>query len=231
MNSTTQGNSKSYSPNKLNCNHTHYEELNLKNKINPLEYEEKNNKEENTLIKFMEEIGDDDNINASTIKNQENTNSTFNNSIINLYDELKDKIPDKRMKNENKLLKEEFIEIYKNYKFYLNFIGNNYNICQKCEKNNHFYCEYCSRNLCDNCSKNCKEKHQDKLMKLKDEIEFYKNEIKKIIQEYFSESKKKEENTEKDIRSYQLIDINKTIDEPIKKLQYTNDIILIKGII
>ena len=59
--------------------------------------------------------------------------------------------------------------------------------------------------FCDICSKDCKEKHKNKLIKLKDKIDFYKNEIKKIIEEYYK---------------------NKIIDEPIKKLE--NDIIVIK---
>ena len=39
-------------------------------------------------------------------------------------------------------------------------------------ENNLFFCEKCTMNLCDICSKNCIEKHQGKL-----KIEFYKNEI------------------------------------------------------
>ena len=64
---------------------------------------------------------------------------------------------------------------------------NNNNICEKCGKNNSYYfCEYCSTILCDICSKDCKEEHENELIELKDKIEYYKKEIEKIIQEYFS---------------------------------------------
>ena len=66
---------------------------------------------------------------------------------------------------------------------------------------------------------------------MKDKIEYYKKEIEKIIQEYFSEPKNKEINPERELKSYQLNDKNKIIDESIKKLEYTNDIKLIKSII
>ena len=57
--------------------------------------------------------------------------------MIDIYKELKDKIPE--IKNANELLNGEIIEIYKYYQFYLNFKGNNYNICEKCGKNNYFF--------------------------------------------------------------------------------------------
>ena len=79
---------------------------------------------------------------------------------------------------------EEIKEIYKRCNFYSNFKGNNYNICEKCGKNNNFFCENCFTSLCDSCSKDCEEKHQNKLIKLKDKIEFYKSEIEKIIKNY-----------------------------------------------
>ena len=98
-------------------------------------------------------------------------------------------------------------------------------------RNNYIFCENCSIYLCDTCSKDCKEKHQNKLIKFEDKIEYYKKEIEKIIQEYFSEPKNKEINPERELKSYQLNDKNKIIDESIKKLEYTNDIKLIKSII
>jgi len=149
----------------------------------------------------MEEIENGENIDESTIGNQEEQNSTFS-TIINNYNELKDIIHKISIKNENELLNEKIMEIYNNYQFFQNFIGNNHNICD------YFFCENCSKNFCDICSNNCIEKHQNKLIKLKDKIDFYKNEIEKIIQEYYK---------------------NKIIDEPIKKLE--NDIIVIKLII
>ena len=214
-NGKNQGNNKTNSPNIQN------EDLALNNRINQPEDNDKINKVENTLAKIMEEIEADENINVSSINNQENPNSIINYTIINIYNELKDKFPEQ-------ILSKEIIRIYIYYQYYQNFKSNNYIRCEKCGKNNLLFCENCSINLCDICSKNCKEKHQNKLIKLKDKIEFYKNEIEKIIQEYFNEPKKKDENTEKEQKSYQLIDKNKIIDEPIKRLEYSKDIILIK---
>ena len=128
-NSITQGNNKKYYS---------YEDPTLDNLINRLEYNEKNNNVENVLVKIMEEIEDDDNINESTIKNQEKQNSTFINSLINLNNGLKDKIPDIKIYNINGL-KEEIIEIYKHYNFFRKIKDNNYNICEKCGKNNFFF--------------------------------------------------------------------------------------------
>ena len=208
-NSTTQGNNKSYSTN---------ENQTSDNIINQFEDNDKNDEAENPLAKRMKEIGDDGNIDESTIKNQEKQNASLNNSLINLNNELKDKIP-----------KEEIIEIYQNF---LDLKNNNNNICEKCGKNKSYYfCEYCSKNLCDICSIICKWLHQNKLIELKDKIEYYKKEIEKIIQEYFSEPKNKEINPERELKSYQLNDKNKIIDESIKKLEYTKDIKLIKSII
>ena len=166
----------------------------------------------------MKEIDDGNNIDASIVENRGKPDSLSDDSLINLNNELKDKIP-----------KKEIIEIYQNF---LNLKGNNYNnICEECGKNNSYYfCEYCSTILCDICSKECKEKHQNKLIELKDKIEYYKKEIEKIIQEYFSEPKNKEINPERKVKSNQLSDKNKIIDESIKKLEYTKDIKLIKSI-
>ena len=144
----------------------------------------------------------------------------------------KDKIPEIRIKDENKLIKGENIETYINSPFYPNTDNNIYNICKKCRENRYyFFCEECSKNICYTCSnKECQKKHYHKLIKFKpDEAKFYKNEIKRIIKEYFIEPKKKEENYEKE---KQEIDENKIIDKSLKKFEkYTNDILLIKLII
>ena len=99
----------------FHCNYIQFEDPTLdNNKINIFEDNEKNDNHVNTLAKIMEEIEDDANIDASTINNQEKQNSEFNNSIINIYNELKDKIPDisdGRINNGIELLNEEIIEI------------------------------------------------------------------------------------------------------------------------
>jgi len=209
-NSTIQRNKKTYSTN---------ENATSDNIINQFEDNEKNDEDENTLAKIINEIKDNENnIDASTIENQEKPDSSSDDSLI----ELKDKIPDIK-------IKEEIIEISQNF---LDLKNNNNNICEKCGKNNNYYCcENCSTIFCDICSKVCKKKHQNKLIELKVKIEYYKKEIEKIIQEYFSEPKNKEINAEKDLKRNQLNDKNKINDEPVKKLEYKNDIILIKSII
>ena len=196
----------------------------LLNEINKNELENEDNAEndgaEIPLAKTLKELEDNENnIDASTIENGGKPDSSSNNSLINFNNVLKEKIP-----------KEEIIEIKKNLQILKD--NNHNNICEKCGQNNNYYfCENCSTNLCDICSKDCKEKHQYKLIKLQDEIKYYKKEIEKIIQEYFSEPKKKEINAERELKNDQLDDKNKIIDEPIKKLEQTNDIKLIKNII
>ena len=67
-------------------------------------------KDENNLLKIMEENKDGENINSSTIHNQEKPNSSFNNStIMDINNKLKDKIPEIRIKNENELIIEEIV--------------------------------------------------------------------------------------------------------------------------
>ena len=195
------------------------------------------------LAEEMNELGNYDPI-PSTINNAVNQNSTLNNStIMNLNNELKekkspyqykDKIPEISIRDENKLANGENIETYINCAFNPNFDDNIYNICENCRKNNnYFFCEKCSKNLCIICSSNCDKEHKNKLKKLmQDEIESYKSKIEKIINEYFIKPKKKEENYEKEQKSYQVIDENKINDEPFENFEkYTNDIVLINLII
>ena len=75
-NSTSQENKETYSP---------YEDTTSDNIINSLEYNKNNDENENNLVKIMEEIENGENINISTIRNQEEQNSIFTNSIINIY--------------------------------------------------------------------------------------------------------------------------------------------------
>ena len=92
--------------------------------------------------------------------------------------------------------------------------------------------EICSKNLCNIClEERCKEHKYKLLYIIPDRLKFYKDEIEKIIEKNFIKPKKKKENGEKEQRSYQVIDENKIIDESFKKLEYTNDIILISLII
>ena len=178
-------------------------------------------KKNNSFVKRVKELENDNQI-PSTINNEMSQNTTLNNSIImninyklneNIFMYLyNDKIPEIRIKDENKLINEgkiENIETYIKCIFNPNFDDGNYNICENCRKNNNcFFCKKSYKNLCDTCSKYCKKKHKNKLTKLNPyKIEFYKKEIKKIIEKHF-------------------IELN---NEPIKK--YTNDILLINLII
>ena len=187
---------------------------------------EENHAENHTLVKMMNEIEANVEPNLSTI--QENQNSSINSSTLtNINNELKDNILENGKKEENESETREKIGIYINSHFNPNFKDNN-NICEKCRINsNNFFCENCSINLCNICSENCNKEHKNKLIKLTlDKMEFYKSEIERIIAENFSEPKKKDENGEKEI-----FDKNKIIDLPIIKLEYTNEIKLIKLII
>ena len=68
---------------------------------------------------------------------------------------------------------------------------------------------------------------------MNDKIEYYKKEIIRIIKEYFIEPEKEEINSEKEPKSYQIIDENKIINDKSTENAkiYTDDIILIKSII
>ena len=69
--------------------------------IDERNYNEKNNKDENNLVKIMKENKDGENINASTIQNKEKQNSSCNEStIMNINNKLKDIIPEMRIKDE-----------------------------------------------------------------------------------------------------------------------------------
>ena len=93
---------------------------------------------EHTLAKILEENEDNGGVQASTVENKEKEDSSFIDSLIILNNKLKDKIPDIKINNTDKLL-EEIKEIYKRCNFYSNFKGNNYNICEKFGKNNFFF--------------------------------------------------------------------------------------------
>ena len=213
-----------------------------KESIQKLDIKGNDAEEKNTPAKAINEIENENPI-PSTIKDKINQNSAINNStIINLNNEIKennspylykDKIPEIKIKNENELVNGENIETFINYPFDPNFDDNIYNICENCRKNNNYcFCGKCFKNLCDSCSEDCNKIHKNEIMKLKpDEIYFYKSEIERIIGEYFIEPENKEENNEKDQKSYQVIDENKIIIESFKKSIYTNDIILINFII
>ena len=148
----------------------------------------------------------------------------------------KDKIPEIKIKDENYFESGDKIENYLKTPINKNFNDNKYNICEKCNKNNNcFYCLACKLNLCDNCSANCKN-NRDKLkefQKLKDEIEYYKKEIKRIIIKNFIETEKKETNGKKKKKSYKVIDEDKIIDDKyVEEIKiYSNDILLIRNIL
>ena len=159
--------------------------------------DENDDEEKNALAKEMNDIEkENDSILSLVNNNEEKQNSTLNNStIMNLNNELKekiflhaykDKIPEIRIKDEDKLINGEKIEIYLNSPFYPNLKNNIYNMCENCgERKNYIFCERCFKNICDTCLKDCIQKHQDKLIKWKiDEIIFYKGEIKKVINEH-----------------------------------------------
>ena len=156
------------------------------------------NEETNNLAKSLEEMPNlDPPSTINKISQTLNQTSTINNTISDLKNEIKenifpylnkDKIPEIKIKDENYFESGDKIENYLKTPINKNFIDNIYNICERCNKNNNcFYCLSCKLNLCDNCSENCKNNWDELivLQKSKDEIEYYKKEIKRIIKENF----------------------------------------------
>ena len=200
------------------------------------------NEETNDFAKSLEEISKDDR--PSTINKISQTSKT-NNTISNLKNEMKenifpylnkDKIPEIKIKDENYFESGDKIENYLKTPINKNFNDNIYNICERCNKNNNcFYCLSCNINFCDICSENCKNNWDELivLQKLKDEIEYCKKEIKRIIKENFIEPEKKETNGEKEQKSYKVFDEDKIIvDKSTEKIKaYSNDILLIRNIL
>ena len=199
------------------------------------------NEENNDLAKRLEEVSKEDP--PSTI-NKISQTYTINNTISDLKNEIKenilpylnkDKIPEIEIKDENHFVSGENIKDYLITPINNNFNDNIYNICERCNKNNNcFFCMYCRINICDSCFKECKKYIHELIafQKFKNEVEFYKNNIKRIIKENFIESEKKEAKVEKEQKSYKIIDENKIIDDKYKeKLKtYPNDILLIRNI-
>ena len=173
--------------------------------------EEQNNVLINTMNSLDKELKDDI---PNSINNQGNKTSSINNTIFNLKDKInesnlpylnEDKIPEINIKDENYLDSGKKILDYLQTPINKNFYDNIYNICEKCMKNdNNVFCKDCKKNLCDNCSKDCKKDfHQViELQKLNDEIEYYKKERKRIKTEYFIKPEKKENNGEKEPKTY-----------------------------
>ena len=199
------------------------------------------NEETNDFAKSLEEISKIDppsTINKiSQTLNQNSTISNLKNEIKeNIFPYLnKDKIPEIKIKDENYFESGDKIENYLKTPINKNFNDNIYNICERCNKNNNcFYCLSCNINLCDICSENCKNNWDELivLQKLKDEIEYCKKEIKRIIKENFIEAEKKETNGEKEQKSYKVFDEDKIIDDNFTKIKsYSNDILLIRNIL
>jgi len=108
-------------------------------------------------------------------------------------------------------------------------------MCEKCNRyNNCFYCFACNINLCEYCSKECENNFHESIgfQNLKDEIEYYKKGIKRIINENFIEPEKKETNGEKEQKSYEVIVEDKIIDDIFTETKiYSNDILSIRSIL
>ena len=121
------------------------------------------NEETNDFAKSLEEISKVDRPSTiNKISQTLNQTSTINNTIRNFKNEIKedifpylnkDKIPEIKIKDENCFESGGEIENYLKTNISKNFIE--YNICERCNKNNNcFYCLSCKLNLCDNCSEN-----------------------------------------------------------------------------
>ena len=106
----------------------------------------------------------------------------------------------------------------------------NFNKCDKCRiKNNLFYCESCSINLCDNCYKIGKH-YIINLNDLKKYIDKYKKEINEIIVKNFIEPEKKDEDkNELPEKTYEFFDKEEVSNDKIisNSINNINDILLI----
>ena len=82
----------------------------------------------------------------------------------------------------------------------INFIDNIYNLCEKCKiNNNYYYCKDCDETFCEKCINEHTSGHPVIILhELKDETEYYRNDIIRIIKEYLIEPEKKEANGEKE---------------------------------
>ena len=219
---------------------------NGESEYNLIEDSEKDNLNEETkdIVKDFNEIS---NYYSPSLINKINSSTDNNSTVKKLINEIKDnifpfpylnkkKISEIKIKNENYLTSGEEIQAYIKSPINKKFIDNIYNICDRCNKNiNCTFCNNCYKNFCEKCSNNCKKRMHEliELQKLKDEIEYYKKDIKRIIKEYFIEPEKKETNGEKEQKTYILFDEYEIIDDKFtKKIKiYTNDILLIESII
>ena len=161
-----------------------------------------NSEENNEFVKTLNEMSENDP--PSTI-NQISQTSTINNTIFNIMkSELKsnsfpylnkEKIPEIIIKDENYFEYGGKIEDYLKTPININFIDNIYNLCEICKiNNNELYCESCNINYCKKCSK----KHHTgpgiiNFHELKDETEYYRNDIIRIIKEYLIEPEKRKQ--------------------------------------
>ena len=103
--------------------------------------------EKNNLVKVMNEIEADVQMPSIINKDELNQSSSFiESTIMNINNELnkspylwEDKIPEIRIKDENKLINGDNIEIYINSPFYPNINDNIYNIREKCKKSDNCF--------------------------------------------------------------------------------------------
>ena len=112
-----------------------------------------------------------------------------------------------------------------------------FNICRRCFKyQNKYFCKSCDRNLCEDCSKNCRNKSHE-LINLKEEkqgdILTARQDVTRLIDKKFKKEEKETESNSKAQQIYSL-DIKENqgiIKESIENYTRRNDFLLIARIV
>ena len=170
---------------------------NFSNELNSYLFENKQIEvENNSFLKTIRQF-DEQFPGNSTIYNSSDYNSSLNSisEIKKLIIENKIPYPDKDEIPEIKIQDLLCNENINNYLFSLtNFDDRRFNKCNKCKINeNKFFCEKCTKNYCDNCSKICKNVNHNliNLQKIQIEFEKYKLQINELIGKSIVEPEKK----------------------------------------
>ena len=192
------------------------------------------------------------NINPSTFNNFPNSTFTINSSEtayinrvigendfpypnINNIEEKRD-IPIIEIKDERFFMNDELIEDYlKNIK---EVEESQFNTCRKCFKyTNKYFCKDCDRNLCEDCSKDCRNKKHnliDLLMAKQGDILTARKDVTRLIEKRFKEdeeNKSKVKSQKSNLNKSKIGEQQEKIKENIENYSRKNDFLLIARIV
>ena len=192
------------------------------------------------------------NINPSTFNNFPNSTFTINSSetayinrVIGENDfpypnikniEEKRDIPIIEIKDERFFMNDELIEDYlKNIK---EVEESQFNTCRKCFKyTNKYFCKDCDRNLCEDCSKDCRNKKHnliDLLMAKQGDILTARKDVTRLIEKRFKEdeeNKSKVKSQKSNLNKSKIGEQQEKIKENIENYSRKNDFLLIARIV